>query len=133
MCGPEGDGKKMQRAKFNINSNLIWDYQFNPEDYETDAFKEWYIARVLRRGSMSDIREVGLENIYRYLPAITIPLQIREFWEWFFSLPDIKVKYEHIDRKPTKHIQHNTKAPFLRDNFYLTGRTVLIRIKLREL
>ena len=109
---PKGDGKKMQTEK--INANLIWDYQFNAEDYETDAFKEWYIARVLTRGNMSDIKKVGLENIYRYLPAITIPLQIREFWEWFFSLPDIEVKYEHIDQKPTKHTQHRLKSTFFK-------------------
>ena len=104
----------MQRGKFKINSDLIWDYQFNAEDYETDAFKEWYIARVLRRGNISDIKEIGLENIYRYLPAITVPLQIREFWEWFFSLPDIKVKYEHIDQKPTKHTRHHIKSTFFK-------------------
>jgi hypothetical protein len=69
-----------------INPHLIWDYSFSPEEYQQDSFKCWYIARVLMRGGIHEIRGVGVENIRKYLPQLSIPRRIREFWEWYFKI-----------------------------------------------
>ncbi|MBI2554574.1 MAG: hypothetical protein HYV92_09210 [Candidatus Rokubacteria bacterium] len=68
-----------------INRHLVWDYPADiPEDDE--AFRRWYVARVLTRGGIDDVRAVGLETIREYLPQIVIPRRVREFWERFFGL-----------------------------------------------
>jgi hypothetical protein len=67
-----------------VNRRLIWDYPREaPGDDE--AFRRWYVARVLTRGGIEDVRAVGLETIREYLPSIVVPHRIREFWEWFFG------------------------------------------------
>jgi hypothetical protein len=99
---------------FKINNELIWDYDFKEGDYETEYFRKWYISRVLVRGSLSDIKNIGFNTIYKYLPEITIPYQVRKFWEWFFNLPDIKKEYESIDRKPSSGFEHNIPSPFIK-------------------
>ncbi|MDI6840293.1 MAG: hypothetical protein QMD71_05545 [bacterium] len=86
-----------------INKELIWDYEFEPNNFNSAGFKKWYIARVLTKGTIKDIKEVGLETIYKYLPAITLPLQIREFWEWYFSTQEVQKRYEHINREPESY------------------------------
>ena len=68
-----------------VNENLIWDYEFSPSQRETDAFKCWYIGRVLMRGAVADIQDIGVETIRAFLPRIQLPLGIHEFWEWFFQ------------------------------------------------
>ena len=69
-----------------INPYLIWDYIFTPEEYEQEFFKRWYIARVLMRGGIEDIQTVGVNVIQHYLPTLSIPKRIREFWEWYFQI-----------------------------------------------
>lgn len=68
-----------------INRRLVWDY---PSDVAPDdeAFRRWYVARVLTRGGIDDVRAVGIETIGEYLPRIVIPPRIREFWEWFLGV-----------------------------------------------
>lgn len=44
----------MYEKKNNINQKLIWDYDFSEADYETEAFKEWYVARVLTMGGIEE-------------------------------------------------------------------------------
>ncbi len=68
-----------------INHDLIWDYQFTPEQMQTDSFMKWYVARVLTRGGAADIHNVGVETIRKFLPEITLPKAIREFWDWYFE------------------------------------------------
>lgn len=68
-----------------INPYLIWDYSFTPAEYEQESFKRWYIARVLMRGGLEEIRGVGIDKIQRYLPLLNLPSRIREFWEWYFE------------------------------------------------
>jgi hypothetical protein len=97
-----------------VNENLIWDYSFRPEDYQTEAFRRWYIARVLCRGTSEDVRNVGLGTIYRYLPALVLPLPVRELWEWFFSRPEIRARYEHLDRQPAADFAPGLPSPFVR-------------------
>ena len=96
-----------------INKDYIWDYDLSKIDVESDAFKKLYIARMLVRGGMNDLKDIGFETIYEYLPALTIPLQIREFWEWYFLLPKVKTKYEHINRKPATGFRSPLKSWYI--------------------
>ncbi len=32
-----------------VNPALVWDYEIPPEEEQTDAFRRWYLARVLTR------------------------------------------------------------------------------------
>jgi hypothetical protein len=83
-----------------INPKLIWDYDFSQEDLSSEYFREWYIARVLTRGGIQDIRRIGLQTIHDYFPRLFLPKKIRTFWEWFFSLPDIQSQYGHFNPPP---------------------------------
>lgn len=68
-----------------INPYLIWDYTFTEEEQKSEFFKKWYIARVLQRGGAEDIRGIGMEAIHQYLPYLSLPKDIRNFWEWIFE------------------------------------------------
>ncbi len=76
-----------------VNKNLLWDYDWKEEQYETEEFKCWYIARVLSRGTANDVSGIGIDVIKEYLPKITVPKRIREYWEFFFSRPFAIEKY----------------------------------------
>lgn len=80
-----------------INKDLIWDYSLTEEDLESEPFREWYLARVLMRGGMKDIKQVGLKTIHDYFPRLILPENIREFWTWFFKLPDTERLYGYLD------------------------------------
>lgn len=85
-----------------INEKLIWDYDFSQEERQGEFFRKWYLARVLSRGGIADIRSVGLEAIRDSLPQLFLPRKIRLFWEWFFSLPEVQRRYGHPDPPPKK-------------------------------
>ena len=99
---------------FKINKNLIWDYDLNPEDFDKESVKKWYIARVLIRGDKKDLKNIGYRMIYEYLPTLTLPYQIRKFWEWYFNIEPIRREYENIDRKPGPDNQHHIPSPFVK-------------------
>ncbi len=80
-----------------VNPDLVWDYDIPPESQQSEAFRRWYIGRVLTRGRAEDVRAIGLHVIYTYLPQLTLPTEIRRFWEWYFSLPEVKKRYAHPD------------------------------------
>ena len=69
----------------NINPHLIWDYHFSEREQESESFKRWYVGRVLQRGGVEDIRSVGLETIHKYLPELSLPNLIKDYWQWFFE------------------------------------------------
>jgi len=73
-----------------VNPDLVWDYDLPVEGQQSEAFRRWYVARVLTRGRAEDIRAIGLHTIYAYLPQLTLPARIHRFWEWYFSLPDVR-------------------------------------------
>ena len=77
-----------------VNASLIWDYEVPDAEHQDEAFRRWYIARVLTRGRSEDIRAVGLHTIYAYLARLVLPERIRRFWEWYFSLPDVRERLE---------------------------------------
>ena len=68
-----------------INPNLIWDYAIPSKKNQDEAFRRWYIARVLVRGGVKDIRALGVRTIRHYLPRVSVPARIRAFWEWYFE------------------------------------------------
>ena len=78
-----------------VNPALVWDYEIPPEEEQTDAFRRRYLARVLTRGSSEYLRTIGLRTIYIYLPHLVLPAAIRRFWEWYFSLPEVKSRFEN--------------------------------------
>jgi hypothetical protein len=88
--------KAVQRT-WPINPNLVWDYDIPDNPIQNEAFKRWYLARVLTRGSADDIRTIGLDTIYTYLSALNLPSEIRSFWNWYFGLPAVKEHYEHLN------------------------------------
>lgn len=96
-----------------VNRDYLWDYDFTPEDVETEEFRQWYIARVLVRGTLKDLEEIGFGTIYTHLPALQLPWQIREFWDWYFAHPDVKARYEHLERRPATAPRHHLKSPFI--------------------
>jgi len=80
-----------------VNPELVWDYDVPAAGQQSEAFRRWYIARVLTRGRLEDIRAVGLRTIYAYLAQLILPADIRRFWEWYFSLPEVRQRYAHSD------------------------------------
>jgi len=73
-----------------FNEKLIWDYDIPTDAQENEAFREWYVKRVLLHGSDNDLRAIGFETIHHFLPHLTLPGHIHEFWEWYFNLPDVR-------------------------------------------
>lgn len=88
----------MTLFQFPYNEQLIWDYDLPPDAQENESFQRWYLARVLMRGSSADLCQIGLSTIYAFLPVLQLPLVIRSFWDWYFELPHVKSRYEHINR-----------------------------------
>ena len=85
------------RDVLSINPDLVWDYEIPDNEYQDEAFRQWYVARVLTRGRLEDIRELGLPTIYAYLPHLVLPDRVRRFWDWYFSLPDVRVRHGFAD------------------------------------
>ena len=71
----------------------MWDYDIPSQTEQSEAFQRWYIARVLTRGSSKDLKAIGFETIYAYLPTLNLPAKIRRFWEWYFSLSNARQRY----------------------------------------
>jgi hypothetical protein len=38
-----------------VNPELIWDYSFSEEGFQTETFFKWYLARVLNQGNSQDL------------------------------------------------------------------------------
>ena len=90
-----------------INPALVWDYEIPSEENQTDAFRKWYLARVLARGNSTDLQTIGLGIIYMYLPGLNLPIEVRRFWEWYFNLPEVKARYASPDPvSTTDHRSH---------------------------
>lgn len=67
-----------------INERLIWDYQVEPDDFQTERFFKWYLARVLDHGTAKDVAQIPFEIIAKYLNSLRILRDVRAFWEWHF-------------------------------------------------
>jgi hypothetical protein len=89
-----------ENPKFNrnkplpVNPALVWDYDIPVEQEQTEAFRRWYLGRVLMRGSSEYLRSIGFQTIYSYLPKLNLSKPVRRFWEWYFDLPEVRERYE---------------------------------------
>ena len=97
----QGQSAGPRLPRLPVNPDLVWDYDLPVEGQQEEAFRRWYIARVLTRGQTKDIQAIGLHTIYTYLPQLTLPARIRRFWKWDFSLPDVRVRYGITDPPAT--------------------------------
>ncbi|HLD50017.1 MAG TPA: hypothetical protein VJC08_02340 [bacterium] len=83
-----------------INRKLVWDYQVSDEDLKRPAVAEWYVSRVLARGGIQDIRDLGLKTIQIFLPRLFLPKNIHDFWRWYFTLPANQARDGHSHVEP---------------------------------
>lgn len=44
-----------------VNPEQVWDYEVPDEGCQDEAFRRWYVARVLTRGRMADVRPNSLK------------------------------------------------------------------------
>ena len=68
-----------------INPKLVWDYPLTTDLCATEAFERWYTARVLARGTLRDVQRLGLPRIRRHFSTLTLPKDLRAFWEWYLT------------------------------------------------
>jgi hypothetical protein len=83
-----------------INEKLIWDYDIPADAQENEAFRRWYVVRVLSHGTADDVRALGLATIHDYLPHIFLPKEIGEFWQWYFNQAHVRERYGDLDSVP---------------------------------
>jgi hypothetical protein len=83
-----------------INEKLIWDYDIPAGAQENEAFRRWYVTRVLSHGTADDIRAVGLATIHDYRPNIFLPKEIMDFWQWYFGQEHVRERYGDLDPVP---------------------------------
>lgn len=83
-----------------LNKKLIWDYDIPADAQENEAFRRWYVTRVLSHGTADDVRSLGLATIHDYLPHIFLPKDIEEFWRWYFNQPQVRERYGNLDPVP---------------------------------
>lgn len=88
-----------------VNPELVWDYEIPPLSEQSDAFRRWYIARVLARGRFTDVETVGLAAIYRYWPTLHLPAPVHQFWSWYLNLPEVKELYGNLDAIPAPGVE----------------------------
>ena len=87
----------LRQLTVRVNPQLVWDYDVSDEEKQSEAFRRWYVARVLTKGRAEDLRDLGLRTIYAYLPHIVLPSRITRFWEWYFAFPDVRERYGMSD------------------------------------
>ena len=90
-----------------VNPALVWDYEIPAEGEQTEAFRRWYLARVLTRGGADDLRAIRVQTIYDYFPDLNLPAEIRRFWQWYFNLPKVRARYELADTLSTSNHSRN--------------------------
>jgi hypothetical protein len=82
-----------------VNRTLLWDHDFSEKDYDTEAFKEWYLARAITRGSVDDIRQAGgISEIRRHFSRLHLSLETERLWSWYLGIPGPRTElYGHPD------------------------------------
>ena len=78
-----------------IRRRYLWDVEFTADEMRTAEFLKIYVERVLQRGTLADLRDIGLPTIRRLLPELRLPREIRDFWDWYFERhPEIEAAGE---------------------------------------
>jgi hypothetical protein len=77
----------MATTKYNIhiNKELIWDYHFDEDEYNSDYFFKWYLTRILNNGTIKDIKNIPIEAIKKNFTELTLSSNVHKFWEWYLS------------------------------------------------
>ena len=77
----------MKKTLFDIpvNEKLIWDYEWSENEYQTEGFFEWYLARVLNNGNSHDLKSIDFEIIREYLPKLNTASSTQQFWNRYFE------------------------------------------------
>lgn len=89
--------KKKTLYDIPVNEDLIWDYDWKEEDYKTEKFFKWYLARVLSYGTAKDLKYIDFEVIRKYLPELNVPRRIFKFWARNLNLKEESI-YGNPDR-----------------------------------
>lgn len=66
-----------------VNTGLLWDYNFSPTELEQESFFIWYLGRLLERGTAAEVKLIPTEIVDRYLERLSISRRVRRFWEWY--------------------------------------------------
>jgi hypothetical protein len=80
-----------------VNEALIWDYDWKEEDYKTERFFKWYLARVLSNGTAKELKYIDFKLIQKYIKELNIPRRIARFWFHYLGINE-GYKYGNIDR-----------------------------------
>ncbi|MBE2200319.1 MAG: hypothetical protein IAE79_17015 [Anaerolinea sp.] len=83
-----------------INEKLVWDTDIPPDAQTNEAFRKWYVKRVLTHGTAADIRAIGIETIRHYFPHLYLPADIYDFWLWYFNEPSVQKRYGNLNAVP---------------------------------
>ena len=89
-----------------VNEKLIWDYDWKEEDYKTERFFKWYLARVLTYGTAYDLQHIPFEIIKKYLPELNIPRRVAKFWFKYFNMKE-DYKYGNLEQLAKKYSSDN--------------------------
>lgn len=88
--------RKYTLHRIPVNEALIWDYHWKEEDYKTERFLKWYLARVLSNGTAKDLKYVDFNIIAKYLKELNISRKIAKFWFYYLGIPEEYI-YGNID------------------------------------
>ncbi len=80
-----------------VNPALIWDYDWKEEDYKTERFFKWYLARVLSNGTAKELKHIDFKIIAKYLKELNLPREIAKLWFRYLGVNE-EYKYGNIDR-----------------------------------
>lgn len=68
-----------------VNTALLWDQDFSPEEYQDEAFFIWYLGRLLERGTAEEVKKIPKGVIAGYLDRLRISRRMRRFWQWYLK------------------------------------------------
>lgn len=79
-----------------VNEKLIWDYDWSEQEYKTEKFFKWYLARVLSNGTAEDLKNIDFTLLKKYLGKLNIARRIARFWFHYLEINE-KYKYGNIE------------------------------------
>ncbi len=68
-----------------VNSALLRDYDFTPEQMQEESFFIWYLGRLLDRGTAAEVKRIPTEVVAQYLERLSLPRRVRRFWQWYLN------------------------------------------------
>lgn len=74
----------MQEIRF--NKKLFWDYEISEGDLKKEDVLIFYISRVLNNGTLSDVLEIPVELIRKYIDRLSLSSEVRRFWNWYLRM-----------------------------------------------